>query len=136
MESRGSRPRDELLQGLLAPVYRLRAEYREAIAAMERVAALLGQIEGELGTGNRPQAPRPIEPITHPGTAWAPAIVPQPPRGPAGATSPDPQSADFASLLEFQEQLSRLSGVTRVTVTHLTRESATLFVELDSRPRG
>ena len=132
--SNEGRPGDELTAALLAPVHRLRQDYEAAMGRIERVVAMLARIEQAQGPAEPRAFPAASERAARP-PADEPAPVSAgpatPPREPLGGQTRIDVRGDFSRLLDLQEQLSQLSGVARVTVTHLSNEGATLLVEME-----
>lgn len=122
---------------LAAPLLDLRDGYvavanriQSIVGGLERLAA--GALKGQraaLPPTPAPQAPPPPAP---PAEAEPPA-----PTAPARAQriSLDVQGSGFGDLLDFQERLSAVAGVARVTITAIEADRATLSVELVSALR-
>jgi hypothetical protein len=110
---------EEVLDLLLAPLGRLRAEYQGAIPRIERLIVELERMRLALSSEAVPPPP-----------AAPPAHQPPPrPQETPGETRVDVRG-DFSRILDLQEQLTRMVGVANVRVTHLSGEGATLIVEL------
>ncbi len=108
-------------EGLVSPLLRLRDEYLAAAGGIQAIvegldglaaAAFKGQ---RRGTGG--DRPAPIR--EHPGERSRSVQV-------------DVKGGDFGELLDFQEQLSAIEGVARVSIKAIDTERATLVVELSS----
>jgi hypothetical protein len=149
-----------LLESMAAPLVRLRDEYHDAAAAIQRIIEGLeglarGTMKGQ--RTSRPAAPAEPPPASQeeasgppspapaaapetpapepepeplaPGVARTP-VVPRP--RPAERVQVDVKGTGFGDLLDFQEQLSQLPGVARVSINAIDNERATLIVELSS----
>jgi hypothetical protein len=123
--SRGSSPAPGVASGLAeaiaAPLLQLRQEYLAAAASIAQVVAglegLAGGLKGQHGSRSTAEA--------------AP---------PGGEERAEPRSrrlqvdvrgSGFGELLDFQERLSTLPGVARVSINAIDNERATLIVELE-----
>lgn len=105
-------PNDPLLEALAAPMRDLLGRYRAASAWMaDAMQTLSAHVE--------PAASAPPD---------RPAAPPPPPR-PAVATL-ETATGDVETLLEFQERLSEIPGVMKVTVAGLKDGRSTFLVEL------
>jgi hypothetical protein len=109
---------EEVLDLLLAPLGRLRAEYQGAIPRIERLIVELERMRLALSSE---AGPPPAAPAAH-------RPPPRPQETPS-ETRVDVRG-DFSRILDLQEQLTRMVGVANVRVTHLSGEGATLIVEL------
>jgi hypothetical protein len=113
---------EEVLDLLLAPLGRLRAEYQGAIPRIERLIVELERMRLALSSEAVP--PPPVAPAAHR----------PPPAAPRAQETPSETRVDvrgdFSRILDLQEQLTRMVGVANVRVTHLSGEGATLIVEL------
>ena len=128
----------QLSDVLLAPLLKLRDDY---VTAATRITALVSGLEtlaqGSFkGQRSTPEAP-------------APPTPPDVNAAPSAGDSEDPQShgaarskrlhvdvrgQGFGELLDFQERLSGLDGVARVSINKIDTERATLVVELEPGP--
>ena len=128
----------QLSDVLLAPLLKLRDDY---VTAATRITALVSGLEtlaqGSFkGQRSTPEAP-------------APPTPPDVNAAPSAGDSEDPQShgaarskrlhvdvrgQGFGELLDFQERLSSLDGVARVSINAIDTERATLVVELEPGP--
>lgn len=119
-----------IADAIAAPLLRLRDEY---LAAAGSIQTVVGGLEG-LATGFKGQhgAPRPSTPIPPPEpTPDPPAAAPDSARG--QKTQIEVKGSGFGELLDFQERLSQLPGVSRVSISAIDNERATLVVELEAR---
>jgi len=138
------------------PLIRLRDEYTSAaariqgiIAGLERITA--GAMKGQHATTRAPVAPSaPTEespttaavPVETPPAPEPQPASPNPPRD--GVEEPRPRKVSvevhgkgFGELLDFQEKLSSVPGVSRVSINAIDAERATLIVELhQGEPQG
>jgi hypothetical protein len=106
---------------LRAPLLRLRDDYLAAVAGIQEIVAGL---EG-LAAG------------AFKGQHTAPGVEPVPPQPSTLATPHRPRKVQvevrgtgFGELLDFQERLSTVAGVARVSINAIDNERATLVVEL------
>lgn len=108
-----------LTEALSAPLLQLRQEYLAAAAGIAQVVAglegLAGGLKGQRGSSPASRA----EPGGGMGQEARPRRVQVEVRG-----------TGFGELLDFQERLSRLEGVSRVSIHAIDNERATLVVEL------
>lgn len=118
-ESRG------IAEELVSPLLRLRDDYLSAAGGIQSIVEGLDSLAAAAFKGQRPAPPQP-EPPAPPRTA--PAREPTPER--TRHVSVDVKAGDFGALLDFQEQLSGLAGVARVSIKAIDNERATLIVEL------
>ena len=107
-------PRYGLVEGLLAPLEQLQAEYHEALASLQ------GLVDG-LGTmlGARLKGQRLGEPVR-------PSFVDE------QAVQVDVRGRGAPMLLAFRDRLAALPGVAAVNIHAADQERATLIVELQS----
>jgi hypothetical protein len=124
-------PFEALNRALAAPLLDLRDSYlvianrvQSIAGGLERLAA--GALKAQHGPAQRPAPAQPADP--EPGSAAAPAARPQ-------RINLDVQGSGFGDLLDFQERLSAVFGVARVTITAIEADRATLSVELVSGSR-
>ncbi|MCZ2111663.1 MAG: hypothetical protein LC118_19235 [Dehalococcoidia bacterium] len=123
-------------EALALPLVQLRDEYLAAatriqgiVSGLERLAA--GAMKGQHGI--REPQPQP-EPAPPPQPAHETPATPASPAEP-GETRPRKVSVEvrgkgFGELLDFQERLSTMPGVSRVSINTIDAEHATLVVEL------
>jgi len=117
-----------IAEAIAAPLLRLRDEY---LAAAGSIQTVVGGLEG-LAAGFKGQ---------HSGTSQSsaqPAALPD--AQPGAPAEPrlqkaqiDVKGSGFGELLDFQERLSQLNGVSRVSISAIDNERATLVVELERR---
>jgi hypothetical protein len=126
---------EAIAQALAEPLMRLRDDYLSAVTGIQ---AVVTGLEG-LATGFKGQhvstppppaaaAPKP------PGEAPPEPSVDEPdiPAGPpVHKMHIDVKGSGFGELLDFQERLSQIPGVSRVSISAIDNERATLVVELD-----
>lgn len=119
---------ESIAEAIAAPLLRLRDDYLTAVSGIQSVVSGL---EG-LASGFKGQHRAPV-------TA-APPQTPQPEEAPAAPPSVsarshkmqvDVKGSGFGELLDFQERLSNLTGVSRVSISAIDNERATLVVELE-----
>ncbi|MGI8927265.1 MAG: hypothetical protein ACR2HN_11565 [Tepidiformaceae bacterium] len=110
-----------LAESILQPLVRLRDEYATALASMQGIVSGLnslaaGAFKGQRGANDTRQPPEPAHATEreHPRTVQV-----------------DVKGRGFGALLDFQEQLSALSGVGRVSIHAIDNDRASLLVELE-----
>ncbi len=147
---------EQVQRAILSPIFTLRDEYAAAAAEMQSLATSLegvarGAFKGQhpaqtaapaAGMEERsreaapppppPAPPEPPEPEPEPVPAAAPPEQSQRRRdtGPQ-TTHIEVASPNLGTLLDFQERLSRIEGVARVSMSQVTAERAMLVVELE-----
>ena len=114
---------------ILAPLLKLRDDYVAAVSGINSVVSGLeslaaGAFKGQHGgeSAAQPAAPQPA--ATH----HVDEAVSQRPR----RVQVDVRGRGFGELLDFQERLTSLEGVARVSINAIDTERATLVVELDA----
>ena len=132
--SRGPDPLSAVNEALAAPLLELRDSYvatsgrlQAIISGLERVAS--GAMKGQRRAGDEPRAER-REPPPPASDEPAPATRT------LGRVNLDVRGRGFGDLLDFQERLSSVPGVTRVSINAIEPDRATLIVELDQAPRN
>lgn len=113
-------------EGLVAPLLRLRDEYLEAVTDLQSIVSGLDGLAAAAFKGQR-VAPAPgggYEPAEGP-PIERPALRPR-------RMQVDVKGGGFGDLLDFQERLSGLPGVARVSINAIDNERATLIVELET----
>jgi hypothetical protein len=108
---------ESIAEAISAPLLRLREEYLAAVAGIQGVVSGL---EG-LATGFKGQH----------SAAGVQARADEERAGRVEKVHVDVQGSGFGELLDFQERLSQVAGVSRVTISAIDNERATLVVELD-----
>lgn len=116
----GSPSRSELMDGILAPLLRLRDDYLAALAGIQNIVGGLeslaaGALKGQHSAANEPASPG--SPVG---------------RGPRDVRL-EVQGSGFGELLDFQERLSAVEGVGRVSINAIDNDRATLVVELATK---
>jgi hypothetical protein len=123
--------RTESREFLLAPIGRLRDDYLMIADDLITIANSLNDLTARAMKGQRGSTPTPPRSPSEP--------TPQPQH----TSSSEPQrvslhvqSGGLGHLLDFQEQLSRLPGVDRVSISQVNEDRAVLTVELadDAKP--
>jgi hypothetical protein len=116
-----------LADAIAAPLIRLRDDYLAAVASIQSVVTgLEGLASGFKGqhtaTGKVSEE-----------SAAGPAIAPEQVANHSRPTKIhlDVKGSGFGELLDFQERLSQLGGVARVSINAIDNERATLVVELE-----
>ncbi len=120
--------RTESREFLLAPLGRLRDDYLMIADDLITIANSLNDMTARAMKGQRGSSPA---------TATSPHSPAQPIAQPQHTASGEPQRANLhvqasglGQLLDFQEQLSRLPGVDRVSISQVNEDRAVLTVEL------
>lgn len=111
-----------LTDSLLAPLMQLREEY---IAAATSIQAIVGGLDTLAAGAMKGQKPAHSAPEERPGPVREEA--PARPR----SVQVDVKGEGFGNLLDFQEKLSTLEGVARVSISAIDNDRATLVVELE-----
>ncbi len=115
-------PAGRLTESLFAPLLQLRDEYLQAVTSIQ---VIVGGLEGLAAGAMKGQK------AAHPAPEERPEPVreerPQRPR----SVQVDVKGEGFGNLLDFQEKLSQLPGVERVSINAIDNDRATLVVELE-----
>lgn len=120
-----------LVEAIAAPLWKLRDDYLGAVATIQHlVTGIEGLASGFKGQHSATGAPA----ATESPSASAPA-EPQAEETRVHKVQVDVKGSGFGDLLDFQERLSGLGGVARVSINAIDNERATLIVELDSSHR-
>ena len=113
---------ESIADAITAPLIRLRDDY---LAAVARIQSVVTGLDG-LAHGFKGQ---------HAARAGA-----EPPPEPSPAAEPrvqkmqvDVKGSGFGALLDFQERMSSIPGVSRVSISAIDNERATLVVELEQQ---
>lgn len=123
-----------IAEAIAAPLLRLRDDYMAAVAGLQGVVTGL---EG-LASGFKGQH---IASRTSSAEAPSPPAGPEAPqtqrplesRGPIRKMQVDVKGSGFGELLDFQERLSEMHGVSRVSISAIDSDRATLVVELEQQ---
>jgi plasmid stabilization system protein ParE len=115
-------PAGRLTDSLLAPLMLLREEYLAAATSIQAIVGGLESLAAGAMKGQKPAHPAPEE---RPGRAREES--PTRPR----SVQIDVKGEGFGNLLDFQEKLSTLEGVSRVSINAIDNDRATLVVELE-----
>lgn len=120
-------PPPNIAEALAAPLTALRTEYLATATRIQDIVSGLERIaEGTLKGQHRPSQPSAPTPAAPEAEDSQPTVV-RPRR-----IQVDVKGHGFGELLDFQERLSSVDGVARVTINAIDGERATLVVELDS----
>ena len=111
-----------LADALVSPLLDLRDDYLRAIRSSQSIVAALDALAVAISRQQR-------GPIAAPPAASQPERPP-PPAPVASRLDVDVSGSDFGQLLDFQQRLSELAGVARVSIKAIENERATLGVEL------
>lgn len=119
-----------LAEAIAAPLLKLRDDYLAALSSIQSVVTglegLASGFKGQHAASGAPVAARAAGPIPE-SEADIEAKVQK--------VQVDVKGSGFGDLLDFQERLSSLGGVTRVSISAIDNERATLVVELDNSSR-
>lgn len=116
-----------IAEAITAPLLRLRDEY---LAAAGSIQTVVGGLEGLAAgfKGQHKSAPVPPPPVAANAMDPAPDVEPR-----TRKTQIEVKGSGFGELLDFQERLSQVPGVSRVSISAIDNERATLVVELEHR---
>jgi hypothetical protein len=115
-----------LADAISAPLMKLRDDYLAALASIQTlVTGLEGLATGLKGQHSAQGTPLPATPAPSPGVG-EPEVQ---------KVHVEVKGSGFGDLLDFQERLSSLGGVARVSINAIDNERATLVVELDNSDR-
>ncbi len=115
-----------LADAIAAPLLKLRDDYLAALAGIQSVVTgLEGLASGFKGQHSAAGTPAPAPSPSDSAASDAPVHKVQ----------VDVKGSGFGDLLDFQERLSGLGGVARVSINAIDNERATLVVELDNSTR-
>ncbi|WP_322818666.1 hypothetical protein [Tepidiforma sp.] len=124
--SRGSEPASgvagTLAEAIAAPLLELRKEYLAAAASIAQVVAGLEGLAGGLKGQHHARGA---------GEEAAPSGGGERVEPRSRRVQVDVRGSGFGELLDFQERLSTLPGVARVSINAIDNERATLIVELE-----
>jgi hypothetical protein len=124
----GPGPLALLEQALANPLLELRDAYTAAAARIQALASGLDRLALGALKGQRSGAPAPPHvPVPEPVTAGPEPIRADRP----SKVHLDVRGSGFGDLLDFQERLSAVPGVARVSINAIDADRATLVVELD-----
>ncbi len=114
-----------MLQDLVAPLLDLRDEYLAAVAGIQEIVSGLDGLAAAAFKGQHPPAP---------GSAVPQAPSDLRPRVKPSRLQVEVKGRGFGQLLDFQEQISAIPGVARVSINAIDNERANLVVELEADP--
>lgn len=123
-----------IAEAIAAPLLRLRDDYLAAVAGLQGVVTgLEGLAKGFKGQHGVRSAPAPTDSaVSEPPPAPTAESESEPPqRAATRKMQVDVKGSGFGELLDFQERLSHLKGVSRVSISAIDSERATLVVELE-----
>lgn len=116
-----------LAEAIAAPLLKLRDDYLGALTSIQNVVTglegLAAGFKGQHAASGAPAAPT------------SSALQPESNGGDQAKVHKvhvDVKGSGFGDLLDFQERLSSLGGVARVSISAIDNERATLVVELDN----
>ncbi|MEX0783651.1 MAG: hypothetical protein WD557_13485 [Dehalococcoidia bacterium] len=115
-------PAGRLTESLLAPLVQLREEY---LAAATSIQVIVGGLESLAAGAMKGQK------AAHPAPEERPAPVREPHPQRPRSIQVDVKGEGFGNLLDFQEKLSAIEGVSRVSINAIDNDRATLLVELE-----
>ncbi|MEO8539257.1 MAG: hypothetical protein ABI577_05905 [bacterium] len=127
-----------IAEAIAAPLLRLREEYLSALGGIQSVVTgLEGLAVGFKGQHTAPTASvattEPV-PVPQPPAQAPPERTPATEQSRSQKTRVEVKGSGFGELLDFQERLSQIPGVSRVSISAIDNERATLVVELDHPP--
>lgn len=113
--------------GLVGPLLKLRDEYLSAVTGIQSIVSGLDGLAAAALKGQHAPAP-----ATEPAATSSQQPEPESSRvqGEPEQLQVDVKGPGFAALLDFEERLSRVEGVSRVAIKAIDNERATLIVEL------
>ncbi len=127
----------QLSDVLTAPLLKLHDDY---VVAAARITALISGLEtlaqGSF-KGQRSVTEPPAAPVSHETPRAEETAIDEPDSsvGRSRRVHVDVRGPGFGELLDFQERLSALDGVARVSINAIDTERATLVVELETQVR-
>lgn len=125
-------PGSSLSESLLVPLVNLREEYLTAASNIQTIVGGLENLAAGAMKGQRPAGPARAEPQPQPSAPPEPAEAETEGRGERPrSVQVDIKGHGFGALLDFQERLSEIEGVSRVSINAIDHERATLVVELE-----
>lgn len=129
-------PTGSISEALATPLIRLRDEYLAAATRIQTIASGLevlaaGSLKGQHGPRDSTAA-EPVEGNGHRTAEPAPEPEVQP-EGRLRKVHIDLRGSGFGELLDFQERLSAVQGVSRVSINAIDADRATLIVELGAQ---
>lgn len=122
---------ETLADAVVSPLLRLREDYSGAAARIQTIIDGLDSLagsasfKGQRAAGANPPRPEPVR-----------FRAGEPPAAPRPGFEVDVKGADFGALLDFQERLSAIGGVSRVSIKAIDNERASLLVELGGEPHN
>ena len=139
-ESAKAKPIDDrtisvtIAEAIAAPLLRLRDDYLAAVSGLQGVVTgLEGLASGFKGQHVSPHTTD-TAPAARPATTESAAAEEgREARGPIRKMQVDVKGSGFGELLDFQERLSEMNGVSRVSISAIDSDRATLVVELDQQ---
>lgn len=116
-----------IAEAIAAPLLRLREDYLAAVAGIQTVVSgLEGLATGFKGQHAVAMTPPPQQPASPDSNPPGPGSSSRPHK-----TQVEVKGSGFGELLDFQERLTQVPGVSRVSISAIDNERATLVVELD-----
>jgi len=125
---------ESIAEAIAAPLLKLREDYLSAVRGIQTVVTgLEGLASGFKGQHGPPQGTAPAPPPEPKATSAeaSPDVDPEPSGKRVQKLQVDVKGSGFGELLDFQERLSHVGGVSRVSISAIDNERATLVVELD-----
>jgi hypothetical protein len=124
---------ESIAHAIAEPLLRLRDDYLNAVTGIQSVVTgLEGLASGFKGQHRAPAAtPAPETPTPDPAPTGPAEPTPAQPSANAPKVQIDVKGSGFGELLDFQERLSQIPGVSRVSISAIDNERATLVVELE-----
>jgi len=131
-EARSDEPTGSVGEGLIAPLLKLRDEYLTAVSGIQSIVTGLDGLAAAALKGQH-TVPAPGPKLSSAGAAEPAdddqARAEQGSQADAPWVQVDVKGPGFGALLDFQERLSKLAGVGRVSIKAIDNERATLIVE-------
>jgi hypothetical protein len=119
-----------IAEAIAAPLLRLRDDYLSAVAGLQGVVTglegLASGFKGQHSVARQSPVPTPAPPKSPDSTDTTPEVS-----GRAHKMQVDVKGSGFGELLDFQERLSHVNGVSRVSISAIDSDRATLIVELE-----
>ncbi len=119
-----------IAEAVAAPLMRLREDYLAAVAGIQSVVSGLEGLAAGFKGQHSTSRSIPVSMPNPPGHTTGATPVPSRPQ----KTQVEVKGSGFGELLDFQERLTQVPGVSRVSINAIDNERATLVVELDRPP--
>ncbi|MGE3075574.1 MAG: hypothetical protein AB7N24_17805 [Dehalococcoidia bacterium] len=120
-----------IAEAIAAPLLRLRDDYLAAVTGLQGVVTGLEGLASGFKGQHAPPRPAEARATPAPGTPQPEQTTES--RGPIRKMQVDVKGSGFGELLDFQERLSEMNGVSRVSISAIDSDRATLVVELEQQ---